>query len=63
MASVIIIQRQYFYTKVKKEVGNVTIVINNAGVMKISPFLDTSETDVESMFSVNILSHIWVFVT
>ncbi|OXA56961.1 Epidermal retinol dehydrogenase 2 [Folsomia candida] len=45
---------------VKKEVGNVTIVINNAGVMKISPFLDTSETDVESMFSVNILSHIWV---
>jgi short-subunit dehydrogenase len=36
------------------------MVVNNAGIMKILPFVETSEKDIETMFNVNVLSNVWV---
>ncbi|XP_045018752.1 short-chain dehydrogenase/reductase family 16C member 6 [Bubalus kerabau] len=45
--------------QVKKEVGNVTILINNAGVVTGREFLKTPDHMVERSFHVNAMSHFW----
>lgn len=46
--------------QVKKEVGDVTILINNAGIVVGKLFLDIPDEMVEKSFLVNVLSHFWV---
>lgn len=46
--------------KVKKEVGNVTIVVNNAGVIYPADLLSTKDEEITKTFKVNILGHFWV---
>lgn len=43
----------------KKEVGEVSILINNAGVVSGKFFLDTPDHLIQRTFDVNILSHFW----
>nr|XP_020756471.1 short-chain dehydrogenase/reductase family 16C member 6 isoform X1 [Odocoileus virginianus texanus] len=45
--------------QVKKEVGNVTILINNAGVVTGRKFLKTPDHMVERSFLINAMSHFW----
>ncbi|XP_014713274.1 short-chain dehydrogenase/reductase family 16C member 6-like [Equus asinus] len=45
--------------QVKKEVGDVTILINNAGVVTGKMFLDIPDDMVERTFLLNVLSHFW----
>ncbi|KAF4022295.1 hypothetical protein G4228_014128 [Cervus hanglu yarkandensis] len=45
--------------QVKKEVGNVTILINNAGVVTGREFLKTPDHMVERSFLINAMSHFW----
>ncbi|XP_039556476.1 estradiol 17-beta-dehydrogenase 11-like, partial [Passer montanus] len=45
--------------KVKKDIGDVTILVNNAGVITAADFLSTQEHQIERMFEVNILGHMW----
>ncbi|KAM9387405.1 epidermal retinol dehydrogenase 2-like [Phaethornis superciliosus] len=45
--------------KVRKEVGNVTILINNAGILPGKKFLDTSDADFEKTLRVNFFSQVW----
>ncbi|XP_040117192.1 short-chain dehydrogenase/reductase family 16C member 6 [Oryx dammah] len=45
--------------QVKKEVGNVTILINNAGVVTGRLFLKTPDDMVERSFLINAMSHFW----
>ncbi|KAL6040912.1 hypothetical protein STEG23_037888, partial [Scotinomys teguina] len=45
--------------QVKEEVGDVTILINNAGVVTGKPFLDIPDHMVEKSFLVNAISHFW----
>ncbi len=40
------------------ELGGADILINNAGISKISAFLDTNDTDTEKMLSANLKAHI-----
>ncbi len=40
------------------ELGGADILINNAGISKISAFLDTDEADTENMLSANLKAHI-----
>ncbi|XP_036597489.1 epidermal retinol dehydrogenase 2-like [Trichosurus vulpecula] len=47
--------------QVKKEVGDVTILINNAGVVTGKPFLEIPDECVEKSFDVNIKAHIWTY--
>lgn len=45
--------------KVKAEVGDVSILINNAGVVSGKSFLDLTETHIHRTFNVNVLAHFW----
>lgn len=45
---------------IKNEIGNVDILINNAGIVCCKPFWDLPEKVIENTFAVNILSHYWV---
>lgn len=46
--------------KVQEEIGNVDILINNAGTVTCRPFLELSDKAIETTYNVNILSHYWV---
>ncbi|KAG8225823.1 hypothetical protein J437_LFUL005630 [Ladona fulva] len=47
--------------KVKNEVGNVTVMVNNAGIMPCKPFLSHGQQEVERLFRINVMAHIWMF--
>ena len=46
--------------EVRREVGDVTIVINNAGVVSGKPLLDIDDASIQRTFDVNVLAHFWV---
>ncbi|KAK2580537.1 hypothetical protein KPH14_007672 [Odynerus spinipes] len=46
--------------RVKEEVGNVTILINNAGIMPCHAFLDHTPEEIRKMFDINVLAHFWI---
>ncbi|XP_052538984.1 estradiol 17-beta-dehydrogenase 11-like [Tympanuchus pallidicinctus] len=45
--------------KVKKDIGDVSILVNNAGVITAADLLSTQDHQIEKMFEINILAHIW----
>ncbi|NXF98062.1 DHB11 dehydrogenase, partial [Eubucco bourcierii] len=45
--------------KVKKEVGDISILVNNAGVITTADLLSTQDHQIQRMFEVNILAHMW----
>ena len=46
---------------IKKEIGKVDILINNAGIMnKAKLFLELSEDEIKNIFNINIFSQIWL---
>jgi len=45
--------------KVKEEVGTVTILVNNAGIVTGKPLLDSPDHMIKRTFDVNILAHFW----
>ncbi|XP_026321213.1 estradiol 17-beta-dehydrogenase 11-like [Hyposmocoma kahamanoa] len=45
--------------KVNEEVGRVTILVNNAGVVSGQYLLDTPDHLIQRTFDVNVLSHFW----
>ncbi|NXC41588.1 RDHE2 dehydrogenase, partial [Penelope pileata] len=45
--------------KVRREVGDVTILINDAGIMHTNKFLDIPDADFEKTLNVNFLSQVW----
>ncbi|CAD6588539.1 MAG: hypothetical protein CYPHOPRED_004428, partial [Cyphobasidiales sp. Tagirdzhanova-0007] len=46
--------------RIQAEVGNPTILINNAGVVSGRPILELSEQEVLSTFSINAIAHFWI---
>ncbi|KUJ18682.1 NAD(P)-binding protein [Mollisia scopiformis] len=46
--------------EVRKDVGDPTVLINNAGVARGKQILDATEKDVRFTFDVNTLSHYWM---
>ncbi|XP_076998522.1 17-beta-hydroxysteroid dehydrogenase 13 [Tamandua tetradactyla] len=46
--------------QVKKEVGDVTIIVNNAGTIYPADLLSTKDEEITKMFEVNILAHFWI---
>ncbi|CAL1533240.1 unnamed protein product [Lymnaea stagnalis] len=52
--------------EVRSNVGEVTILVNNAGIINCGPFFELTEPDIRRTFEVNTLSHFWMmkeFVT
>ncbi len=47
--------------KVLTEVGDVTILINNAGIMPQHGMLKHSEAEIRKCFEINTLAHCWMF--
>ncbi|XP_034830889.1 epidermal retinol dehydrogenase 2-like [Maniola hyperantus] len=46
--------------KVCREVGDVAILVNNAGIMPCKPVLDQTETEIRLMNDININANIWM---
>ena len=46
--------------RVREEVGNVSILVNNAGVCLFKLLSDTEEGDIERTMNVNFMAHYWV---
>lgn len=47
--------------KVLKEVGAVTILVNNAGIMPSHDFLQHSESEIRRTVDINLTAHFWLF--
>ncbi|KAK7158887.1 hypothetical protein R3I94_005273 [Phoxinus phoxinus] len=47
--------------QVKSEIGDVTILINNAGIVSGNKFMDTPDAVVEKTLRVNAMSHFWTY--
>lgn len=47
--------------KVLKEVGDVTILVNNAGIMPQHELLKHTEGEIRKIFEVNVIAHFWMF--
>lgn len=45
--------------KVKAEIGDVSILVNNAGVVYTSDFFATQDPQIEKTFEINVLAHFW----
>nr|XP_006013534.1 PREDICTED: 17-beta-hydroxysteroid dehydrogenase 13-like [Latimeria chalumnae] len=45
--------------RVRKDVGDITILVNNAGVVTGADFLTTKDHQILKTFEVNILAHFW----
>ncbi|KYN07569.1 Estradiol 17-beta-dehydrogenase 11 [Cyphomyrmex costatus] len=45
--------------RVKEEVGDVTILVNNAGIMPCHAFSDYTVDEIIQMFNINVLAHFW----
>lgn len=45
--------------KVRKEVGEVTILVNNAGIMPCKPLAEQKPEVIRKTFDVNVLAHFW----
>lgn len=43
------------------EVGAVTILVNNAGIMPQHDFLQHTEKEIRSIIEINLVSHFWMF--
>jgi all-trans-retinol dehydrogenase (NAD+) len=43
--------------QIRKEVGNPTVLINNAGIGSCKPFLEETEAQIRATFNVNIVAH------
>lgn len=46
--------------KVQREVGNVTVLVNNAGIMPCHPFREQTEKEIRMVFEINVMAHFWV---
>ncbi|CAL4079381.1 unnamed protein product [Meganyctiphanes norvegica] len=45
--------------KVRDEVGDVTVLVNNAGIMPCKPFLKHTPDEIERIFKINVFAHYW----
>ncbi|XP_075217690.1 epidermal retinol dehydrogenase 2-like isoform X2 [Lycorma delicatula] len=45
---------------IQEKVGNVTMLINNAGIMPCHPFFSHTELEIKKLFDINVLAHFWM---
>lgn len=46
--------------KVREEVGNVTILVNNAGIMPCHSFLNQTPEEIRKVVDINVMAHFWM---
>lgn len=50
-------------TKIKEQVGVVTILVNNAGIMPTHTLLKQTEGEIRKTFEINVMAHFWMLQT
>lgn len=45
---------------VKEKIGDVTILVNNAGIMPCRTFLNYTTDEITQIFNINVLAHFWL---
>lgn len=48
--------------QIARDVGDITMLINNAGIMQNVPLLELDSEKIKRTFDVNTLAHFWVSV-
>lgn len=51
------------FEKVKSEVGFVSILVNNAGIMPCKPLNNQTEAEIRLMYEINVYAHLWTMQT
>uniref|UniRef100_A0A1B6MJ99 Short-chain dehydrogenase/reductase 3 n=1 Tax=Graphocephala atropunctata TaxID=36148 RepID=A0A1B6MJ99_9HEMI len=46
--------------KVGREVGDVTVLVNNAGIMPCHPFTSSGHEEIKRIFDINVFAHFWL---
>ncbi|XP_075152530.1 short-chain dehydrogenase/reductase family 16C member 6-like [Haematobia irritans] len=46
-------------SKIKQDIGPISILVNNAGIMPTKPFENQSEEDIRRTFDINVFAHFW----
>ncbi|XP_058175841.1 short-chain dehydrogenase/reductase family 16C member 6-like [Anopheles ziemanni] len=46
--------------RIQQEVGTVTILVNNAGIMPTHPLLQQTEMEIRKTFEINVMAHFWL---
>lgn len=46
---------------IRRDVGHVSVIVNNAGIMPCHPLDKTTHEEIRKMFDVNTLAHFWIF--
>ena len=46
--------------QVKEEVGDITVLVNNAGITQCKTIMEYNDEDIQLITNVNYLSHFWV---
>lgn len=46
--------------KVKEEAGEISILINNAGIMPAHPLEQHTEEEIRNIMNINVIAHFWV---
>ncbi|XP_010769014.1 epidermal retinol dehydrogenase 2-like, partial [Notothenia coriiceps] len=47
--------------QVKREVGDVSILVNNAGIVTGKKFMDAPDSLIEKTMEVNTMAHFWTY--
>lgn len=50
----------FFSLQVKREAGDVSILVNNAGIVTGKKFMDAPDSLIEKTVEVNTMAHFWV---
>lgn len=50
----------FSFHQVKDQVGDVTMIINNAGIMPVHNFLSHNPREITRCFSVNVYGPMWI---
>ena len=45
---------------IKQQVGVVTILVNNAGIMPTHPLFQQTENEIRKTYEINVMAHFWV---
>lgn len=48
------------HDKITRDVGDVDILINNAGILPGKPFMELTNEQIKKTFKINTLAHFWV---
>jgi short-subunit dehydrogenase involved in D-alanine esterification of teichoic acids len=46
--------------QVRTQIGDVTILVNNAGIMPTHPLLQQTKEEIRKVFDINVMAHFWV---